>query len=322
MLKKFMAASVLAASLAGFAVPASAADYPSQPVRLIVSNNPGGPVDLMGRLLAEKLHERWGQAVIVENRPGASSIISTNLLAKSKPDGHTLALVVASAVTIVPFATKSLPFDPQKDLQPISMVARTPFLFVVREDSPLKSWKDFEQAARQQDLSIGSFSIGTAFHLTWEQVARQLGIEALYVPTSSSSKTQSDVVNGQLDIALDTPSSARALIEGGRLRPLALTGAQRFSGLPDTPTLLEEGVDYAAEPWIGLMAPAGIDQTIVDELQQAVAEILQTPDMLAQMTILGMVPAASSPAEFQQVIDADRQAMEPLIKELGISLQP
>ncbi|MBO9329049.1 tripartite tricarboxylate transporter substrate binding protein [Achromobacter xylosoxidans] len=312
--------TMLALALA-LPVAASAA-YPDKPVKIFVSNPPGGPVDVMLRVLAGKLGAAWGQPVVVENRPGASGIISTNALAKSAPDGYTLGMVVASSVTIVPFAVDSLPFDPQKDLQPISLVARTPFIFVVPTDSPLKTWEDFVRASKARSLSLGSSSIGTAFHLVWEQTARRAGIKALYVPSSSFGKTQNDLIGGQLDVALDAPSSAKGLIDGGRLRALAITSPQRFAGLPGTPTLEESGMKgYAPQPWIGLMAPAGTPADRVALIQRAVSDVLQQPEMKAQMETLGMIPIGSTPQALAATIDSDRAEMEPLIKELGIKLQ-
>lgn len=310
------------ALLAPLAVQTAQAAYPDKPVKIIVSNPPGGPVDVMLRVLASKLGVAWGQSVVVENRPGASGIISTSALVKSAPDGYTLGMVVASSVTIVPFAVDSLPFDTEKDLQPISLVARTPFIFIVPKDSPIKTWDDFVRESKTRSLSVGSFSIGTAFHLVWEQTARRAGITALYVPSSSSGKTQNDLIGGQLDVGLDAPSSSKGLIDSGRLRALAITSPQRFGGLPDTPTLKESGLkDYAPQPWIGLMAPAGVPQDRVALIQKAVSDILKQPEMRAQMETLGMIPIGSTPAELAATIKADRAEMAPLIKELGIKLQ-
>ncbi|CAM4103611.1 Tripartite tricarboxylate transporter family receptor [Bordetella tumbae] len=299
---------------------AAHAEYPDRPVRIIVSNPAGGPVDVMLRVLATRLSETWRQPVIVENRPGASGIISTGALLKAPPDGYTLGMVVASAITIVPFAVDD--FDPIDDLQPISLVARTPFLFVVAADSPLKTWDDFVRESKKRELNVGSFSIGTAFHLVWEQTARRAGIKALYAPSSSSGTTLNDLIGGQLDVALDAPSSAKGLVDSGRLRGLAITSPQRFAGMPDTPTLQESGMSgYAPQPWIGLMAPTGIPAERVTAIQLAVSTILQEPAMKAQMQTLGMIPIGSTPEVLASTIKTDRAEMAPLIKELGIRLK-
>ncbi|WP_171962169.1 tripartite tricarboxylate transporter substrate binding protein [Bordetella trematum] len=300
--------------------PLALAAYPDKPVRLIINNPAGGPVDAMARLLGTRLGERWGQPVIVENRPGASGMISVNALTKAAPDGYTLGLVVASTVTIVPFAVSN--FDPVDALTPVSLVARTPFVFVVAADSPLRSWEDFVAASKARELNLGSFSIGTAFHLVWEQTARRAGIQALYAPSSSSGKTLNDLIGGQLDIALDAPSSAKGLLDSGRLRALAITSPQRFANLPDTPTLQEAGMDgYAAQPWIGLMGPAGLSGEQAAFIGDSVAEVLQEPAMRQQMQQLGMIPIGGDAQALRETIAAERAEMAPLVRELGIRLQ-
>ncbi len=312
---------LIVAAMSCLGAPALAA-YPEKPVTIIVSNPPGGPVDVMLRIVANRLSSKWGQPVIVENKPGASGIISTRSIVEAPADGYTLGMVVASAVTIMPFTVKSLPFDPVKDLTPISLVARTPFIFIVSRDSPFKTWQDFVDATKASDVSIGSFTVGTAFHLVWEQTSRRAGITALYVPSSSSGKTQNDLLGGQLDIALDAPSSAKGLIDGGRVRALAITSPERFSGLPDVPTLNESGLEgYSSQPWISLMGPAGLPRERVMEIQQALADVLKEPALQEQLATLGMIPIGSGPEELAKTIADDRAAMEPLIKELDIKLQ-
>jgi len=316
LIKKIIAASLMLMSTVAMA------GFPEEPVRIIVANPAGGPVDVMVRVLAHRLSASWGQPVVVENRPGGSGIVSTGALVKAKPDGYTLGMVVASALTIVPFAVERLPYDPVRDLKPVSLVARTPFVFVVDQASPLKTWQDFVRESTKRDLSVGSLPIGSAFHLVWEQTARLAGIKALYVPSPSSGKTQNDLIGGVLDVALDAPSSAKGLIDGGRLRPLAVTSKERFPGLPQTPTLDELGLNgYSAQPWIGLMAPAGTPADRIAQIQQAVATLLKDPALKAQMESLGMTPVGSSAEELAATILNDRRDMEPLVKKLGIRLQ-
>ncbi|MDP3799258.1 MAG: tripartite tricarboxylate transporter substrate binding protein [Polaromonas sp.] len=317
-----MKKTLSAFSLSLFFSTTAMAAFPDKPVKIIVSNPPGGPVDVMLRVLSNRLSTVWGQPVVVENKPGASGIVSSTALIKSPPDGYTLGMFVASAITIMPFAVDSLPYDPVKDMQPISLVARTPFVFVVAQNSPLKTWNDFVQQAGKLDMSMGSLSVGTAFHLVWEQTARQAGIKALYVPSPSSGKTQLDLMGGLLDVVLDAPSSAKGLIDSGKLRALAITSPERFSGLPNTPTLNEAGLKgYSSQPWIGLMAPAGLPADRVAQIQATVAAILKEPAMKTQMETLGMIPVGSSPEELAATIQKDRKDMEPLVKRLGIKLQ-
>lgn len=296
--------------------------FPDKPVKIIVANPPGGPVDVVLRVLANRLSAIWHQPVVVENKPGGSGIVSTSALVKAAPDGYTIAMVTASSMTIMPFAVGSLPYDPMKDLQPISLVARTPFIFIVRQDSPIQTWQDFVSLASKKDLTIGSYAIGSAFHLVWEQTARRVGIKAVYAPANSAGKTQSDLVGGQLDIVLEAPSSANAMLESGRVRAIAITSPERFAGLPDTPTLAESGLKgYASLPWIGLMGPAGMPAERVRLIQQTVAEILKEPAMQKQLQTLGMMPVGSDPQMLADTIVQERRDMQPLVKELGIKLQ-
>lgn len=296
--------------------------FPDKPVKIIVANPPGGPIDVVLRVLATRMSAIWQQPVVVENKPGGSGIVSASALVKSAPDGYTLGMVAASSLTIMPFAVESLPYDPMKDLQPISLVARTPFIFIVRQDSPIKTWQDFVAQAKRQDLTIGSYAIGSAFHLVWEQTARKVGIKAVYAPSNSAGKTQSDLVGGQLDIVLEAPSSANAMLESGRVRAIAITSPERFAGLPDTPTLAESGLQgYASLPWLGLMGPTGIPADRVAIIQRTVAAILKEPAMQKQLQTLGMMPVGSDPQMLAQTILEERRAMQPLVKELGIKLQ-
>ena len=295
--------------------------YPDKPIKIIVANPPGGPIDVVLRLLATRLSAMWGQPVIVENRPGGAGIVSAVALLKAPPDAYTLGMVAASSVTIMPFAVDSLPYDPLKDLQPISLVARTPFIFIVRQESPIKTWQDFVQQAKTRDLTIGSYSIGSAFHMVWEQTARKVGVKAVYAPANAASKTQGDLVGGLLDIALEAPSSAKAMLDGGRVRAIAITSPERFAGLPKTPTLSESGLpEYSSLPWLGLMGPAGMPADRVALIQQAVAKVLQEPEMRQRLENFGMIPVGSTPQQMAQTIEQDRRVMAPLVKELGIRL--
>lgn len=311
--------SCLSLSLGAFS--AQAETYPQGPVKIVISNGPGGPIDMMTRLIADKLSKKWDQAVIIENRPGASGIISTSALTRAKPDGLTLGMVVASSVTVVPFATKSLPFDVKKDLQPISLVARTPFVFLVAADSPIKSWQDFIDLAKEKEMDLGSYSIGTAFHLTWEQIAKREDVKVLYIPSPQAGKTQGDLLGGLLDISLDSPSSAMGLINSDQVRALAVTSKERFTSLPDVPTLDESGIEgYASEPWIGLMAPAGLDEKTAAFIHQSLIEVLEDEDLKQKMVNIGMVTIGADAAALAKAIENDQAEMQPLVKELGIKL--
>lgn len=296
--------------------------FPDKPVKIIVPNPPGGPVDVMIRVVADKLSHMWKQPVLIDNKPGASGIISMSQLIKSSPDGYTLGTVIASTLTIVPFATDNFPVDPVKDLQPIMMLARTPFVFVVAQDSKLRTWDDFVRESAKRQTTMGTWSAGTAFHLVWEQTAERAGIKSMYVPSASSGTTLTDLIGGRLDVALDAPSTSRGLIESGKIRPIAITSAKRFKGLPDTPTLDELGLKgYAAQPWISLAAPAGTPAHRVAKIYQDVSTVLRDPEVITRMETLGMILDGSGADVLARTIAQDRRDMEPLVRKLNIRIQ-
>lgn len=296
--------------------------FPDRPVKIIVPNPPGGPVDVMIRVVADKLSQMWKQPVLIDNKPGASGIISMTQLVKSSPDGYTLGTVIASTLTIVPFAMDNFPVDPVKDVQPIMMLARTPFVFVVAQDSKIKTWEDFVRESAQRQTTMGTWSAGTAFHLVWEQTAERAGIKSMYVPSGDSGKTLNDLIGGRLDVALDAPSSSRGLIEGGKIRPIAITSARRFQGMPGTPTLDELGLKgYAPQPWISLMAPAGTPADRVTRIHRDITTVLRDPAVIARMETLGMLIDGGGADTVTRTIAQDRRDMEPLVRKLNIRLQ-
>ena len=312
----------LIAAIAAASVAPGMSFAQGKPIRLVVPFPPGGATDITGRVLADALAPILQQPVVVDNRGGAGGSIGMAEVARAAPDGLTFGVATLSTHGVNPAVFAKLPYDPIKDLQPVTLVARTPFVFVVAQASPIKTWQDFVQQSKTRDMTIGSLSRGTAFHLVWEQTAQRAGITAVYAPSTSSGKTQTDLIGGLLDIVLDAPSSAKGLIDAGKLRAIAITSATRFPGLPQTPTLAESGLPgYAAQPWIALMAPAGTPAEVVTGIQRTVAGILKEPEMVARMESLGMVPVGSSARELADTIAADRKEMEPLIRQLGITLQ-
>ena len=298
----------------------SAQAFPDQPVRIVVPNAPGGPVDVVTRVLGEALGQRWNQAVIVDNRPAGGGVVAGNQVARAKPDGHTLGLVVQSAVTILPFIMESLPYDPVGDFAPISLVARTPFVFLSAANGPIKTWQDAVDTAKSREITLGSYPAGTAFHLTWEMARRQAGIDGLYVPANSGTQVQAELANGDLDLALEAPSSAKGMIDAGKLRALAITSPQRLPILPDTPTLDEAGLKgFAFEPWFSLMAPAGTPDAVIEQIRQDLAAVLEQPEVRKQLDFFGMVPITTTPAELTRIIAEEREITLPLLREMGLA---
>ncbi len=317
MRKPLIAASL---AMAGMLFGASAGAYPDRPVSIIVPNGAGGPVDVVTRVLAEALAKRWDQAVLVENRPAGAGIVAGNQLARAEPDGHTLGLVVQSAVAVLPFIMESMPYDPVTDFAPISLVARTPFIFVVANDSPVQDWADFVALAKEKDVDIGSYPAGSAFHLTWELARRQAGIDGLYVAANSGSQVQAELINGDLDIALDAPSSAKGILDSGHLRAIAITSPDRLPILPDTPTLAESGLEgFNFEPWFSLMAPAGTPTEVIDQIRSDLEAVLAQDEIRKQFDFFGMIPMTSSAEVLAERVREERELTLPLLRDMGLA---
>lgn len=295
--------------------------WPTKPVTMIVANAAGGPVDVAIRLIAKELEKKWKQSVVIDNRVGGSGLVPARMLARAKPDGYTLGTLFGAIYTTLPFASDHLELDPLNDLQDVSLLARTPFVYIVGKDSPIKTWQDYVQLAKKRDTTVGSYSVGTAFHLTWEMTARAAGIKAVYAASSSAGKTQSDLIGGLLDIALDAPSSAKGMIDGGRVRALAVTSAKRLAMLPDVPTLAEQGLPgFSSDPWFAMTAPKGVPATVLAQVQKDLKEVLFSPQLRKRLDSMGMVPVGSTAEDMTQVILQDRKLIEPLVKQLGIRM--
>lgn len=312
---KFVVA--LAAGLAS----SQALAWPDRPVTMIVANAPGGPVDVVVRLIAKELEARWKQPIVIDNKVGGSGMVAARALARSEPDGYTLGTIFGAYYTTLPFVATEIQVDPVKDLDAVTILAKTPFVYVVNQSSPYQSWQDVVADAKRREITVASYSIGTAFHLSWEQAARAAGIKALYAPASAASKTHTDLVSGQADLGLDALSSAKGMIDAGRLRAIAVTGSTRLSMLPDTPSLTEQGMPAdIADPWFAVSAPKGTPKERIEQIQQDIQAVLSSDSLRERLASLGMVPQASTPAEMLQTIEKEQAIMAPLVKELDIRL--
>lgn len=294
--------------------------WPDRPVTMIVANAPGGPVDIVVRLIAKELEERWKQPIVIDNKVGGSGMVAARTLARSEPDGYTLGTIFGAYYTTLPFVT-DVQVDPVKDLDAVTILAKTPFVYVVNQASPYQTWQDVVADAKRREITVASYSIGTAFHLSWEQTARAAGIKALYAPASAASKTHTDLVSGQADIGLDALSSAKGMIDAGRLRAIAVTGNTRLAVLPDTPSLTEQGMpDDIADPWFAVSAPKGTPSERIEQIQQDIRAVLFSDSLRERLASMGMVAAASTPVEMLETIEREQAMMAPLVKELDIRL--
>ena len=308
---------------AALAVPctATAQNYPTKPIRIVVVSTPGGSVDTMARTVGPKLAERWGQQVLVDNRPGAGGAIAAEIVAKAPPDGYTLIMgTVASFATNVSLR-KSLPYDPVKDFSPITLVATQNLMLLVHPSVPAKSVKDLIALAKKQPgkLSFASAGNGTGGHLSGELFKMLAHIDMLHIPYKGVQPALIDVVSGQVTMTFASIISAMPQVTNKRLRPLAVTGDQRSPAAKELPTMIEAGVkDYESATWYGLLAPANTPQDIVTKLNTEVVAILKNPETHERLSREGADPVGNSPAAFAKHIQSEIDKWRKVIRAAGI----
>lgn len=319
--------SVLAlASAALFSLPAmaQAGAYPSKPIRILVPFVPGGPVDVMARVLGEQLTRTMHATVVVENRPGAGGNIGAAAVASAPADGHTLMLATGSILTINEALYPRLGFDPAKDFAPISLVGDMPLVLVVHPKSAAHNVKDLVEDARQRNapLMLSSPGNGTTPHLAAELLRRETGAQVLHVPYKGGAESATAILSGQVSGAIETPPSVLPHVQAGRMRALAVAGPARLAALPDVPTTTELGLpQIKIVAWFGLVAPAGTPAPVVQRLQAEVAQALQRPEVQERFAKLAIRPAASTSQEMAQLIVDDRAKWGRLVKDAGIRLE-
>jgi tripartite-type tricarboxylate transporter receptor subunit TctC len=306
----------------GLALPVAAQEiYPTKLVRFIVSFPPGGSADLMARQVALKLSDKFGQPVVVENRAGAGGNIGVDAVAKSPPDGYTIGLGAAGALAVNVGLYKTMPFDPVKDLAPVTLLAEIPFVLVANPSIEAKTVGDFVKLAKAKSgaLSIGHGGNGTAMHLSSQLLNSMAGTQIELVPYKGSSPAATDTMAGHVPASmLDIPSAVN-FIQSKRLTALAVTSTKRVEALPDVPTFAEAGLPgYESVGWFGVVAPAGTPAPIVAKLNAGIVEALQDPDIRQRALAAGAIPASSTPEGFGTMIRSEIAKWGKVIAEAGI----
>jgi tripartite-type tricarboxylate transporter receptor subunit TctC len=300
---------------------AAAQDYPNKPIRLIVPFGAGGGSDYVGRLVAQKLTEQMGQTVVVENRPGAASLLGTELAARAAPDGYTL-LLADSGFTINPAFYKNTKYDPLRDFDPITVVAETPYLLVVNPSLPYAgSLKEFMEAAKAEPgkINIGSAGNGSGTHLSGELFKLRAGLNLTHVPYKSAGASVADVVSGQIQSSMSSAPPALPLVKAGRLKILASAAAKRSALLPDVPTFAESGVsDVLVTNWYSVMSVGGTPKPVLKRLHEELMRAIASPDMRERLAAGALEPAANTPEEFRKMIANELERWAQVIKEAGI----
>jgi tripartite-type tricarboxylate transporter receptor subunit TctC len=302
---------------------ANAQDYPNKAIKIIVPYPGGQASDTITRLVAERLGKSLGQAVVVDNRPGAGGNIGTDIGAKSAPDGYTLTVATA-ALPISKHVYRKLPFDPAKDFAPITLMTITPLVLVTRTDLPVKDVAGLVELAKKEPgkITFASSGLGTSHQLSGELFKSLAGVNMLHVPYKGSPPAHIDLMGGMVDIMFDNIVPVTPHIKQGKLRALAVTTKTRAAALPDVPTMAESGYPkFEATAWFGLLAPAGTPQPIVDRLNKEVVAILKAPDMREKLSGMGATVVADKPEEFGRFMADEINKWGPVVKQANIELE-
>ncbi|SIT30210.1 tripartite tricarboxylate transporter substrate binding protein [Achromobacter sp. MFA1 R4] len=318
--------ALLAFTLAAAAHPGDAhAAYPDQSIKIVVPFTPGGATDAVARLLATRLSGKLGQPVIVENRPGASTVIGADAVARAKPDGYTLMLSGSTTYTVLPALKPSLPYDPVRSFEHIGIVAMAPIVLLAQNAVPATTLQEAAALAREQSakggLMYGTFGPGSAPHLAGEMFAQAAGAKMMPVPYKGSAQLVTALIGGEVALGVDTVSSAAPQARAGKLRALAVSGDRRVPQLPDVPTFAEAGMaDASFVGWYGLVAPAQTPAPVVDTLNRAVAEIMQDEQVRKTVSDLSLDPVFLPGKAFRDQIAKEVGTFTEVAARAGITL--
>jgi len=301
---------------------AAAQDYPSKPIRLIVGFPPGGNVDVVGRIVAQKLGEGLSQQVVPENRTGAGSMIANEYVAKSAPDGYTL-LIVSGAFVTQAATTRKLPYDPLRDFTFISTVVTYPLVFSVRADSRFKTLDEFIGYVKSNPGKVNypSPGMGTLYHLAGELFVSMAGIDMQHVPFRGGAEPLTEVLSGRMELLIDALTNSYPQIKAGKFRPLAVSSLARSPSLPAVPTVADSVPGYEAISFTGLGGPAGMPAAVVERLNREVRRALASPEVGQRFAEWGGTPSASSPEEMQRLVSAEIDKWKKVVAARKLELQ-
>ena len=302
-------------------VNATAQSYPSKPVRLIVPFPAGGATDIFARVLSQKLGDKLGQSVVVENRPGAGGAIGSDLAAKATSDGYTLLLATSSTHAIGPALNAKMPYDAARDFTPIAHVGNAPSIMLVPNSSPAKTLADWLKYARQSPgrLNYASSGNGTIVHLTTELFKAQTSAFIVHIPYRGTALAIPDLVSGKVDLMFDSLPTGLPHVREGRLRALAVTSAKRSALAPDLPTVAEAIPGFESNSWFGLYGPKGVADDTVVKISAAVNQALADPEVKDRLNKLGIEPVGGTPAQFVKMVSADAAKWKQIITERRIT---
>src|SRR5688572_25352454 len=318
----FRSFAVAALTIAGI-VPAFAQQYPAKTVRIVVPYPPGGGTDLLGRPMAQKLTEKWGHPVVIDNRGGASGMVGAEIAAKSAPDGYTVLLCASAEVALNVALYPKMNYDPERDLVPVTQVAISPLVLAVHPTMPIRTVKEFIALAKKRPNEIGYGTSGTGCprHIAGELMKLQAGIRIIHVPYKGGGPQLADLIGGHVHSVFISLPVIAPHAKSDKVRIVAVTSAKRSQALPDTPTLAESGLNgFDVSQWWGVMVPRGTPAPIVSKLQADFVELTKNADIRSRMATLGAEPLGSTSAEFSEYIRNEIAKYRKIVKEAGITL--
>ena len=312
-------ALIATAACIAVAVGVHAETWPTKPIRWIVPFPAGGPADILSRVIAERLGEPLGQAVVVDNRAGASGIIGTEMGVRAAPDGYTFIYGIASTITTNQLVIK-MSYDPATELLPVSLLTRGFFVLVVRPDLPAQTLPEFIALAKAQPgkLNYGSWGNGSGTHLAMELFKRRVGIEITHVPYKGTAPVLNDLMSNQLDVTFETTNPAVTFVRGGKIRAIAMSAPERNAALPDLPAIAELYPGFEVPTWGAVLAPLGTPQDIIARMSAEIGKVMQAPDVQAKFRDLGSDPVGSPPEVLADRIARDVAMWRKVIEETGI----
>ncbi len=326
-MSKAALAKVLTLCVVTLAAPfalAQPAAWPTKPVKIVIAYPPGGSTDIAGRLLAEKLTKNLGQQFVVENRGGAGGTIGALSVVRADPDGYTLLLAASPEVSIAPTTVKALPYDPVKDLTPITLVGTVPFFLVAYPGFPPNTLPELIAYAKANPgkVNYSSYGNNTSNHLVGELFKATAGIETVHIPYKGSGPSITDLMGGQVQYTFDTPAATLGHVKAGKLKAIAVATPQRITNAPNVPTMSEQGlVGFVGGTWFGLLAPAKTPRPIVDKIHADVVAALNSPDLRKSFEDKDIIPGGNSQEEFGQFIQKEVAKWRDLAAKVGITAE-
>ncbi|KAB2895705.1 MAG: tripartite tricarboxylate transporter substrate binding protein [Burkholderiaceae bacterium] len=303
---------LMAGALALAAPAAFAQTYPDRPIKLVVPFAPGGATDILGRLLATALSDKLGQPLVVENRPGAGTVVAGGMVAKAPADGYTLFLGASTTLTLNPAIRASLPYDPLRSFTPLGLVADMGLVLVAHNDTPGRTLQEFValSKAAPDKFSYGSYGTGSSVHFGGEMLKSATGMRMMHVPFNGSSPNLTALMGGQVQVAVDTVVATTPLIKAGKIRPIAALGAQRLALLPQVPTVAESGYPgFNMDTWFAFLAPAGLPAPVQKKLEKALGDVMADPALRKKLVDIGLSPAWGPGSALQERIERELPQM-------------